>query len=113
MNSSASPRAARGATGSPWTTAPTSKTPIDQPRDLAPDRRSAPHQQASTKQTETEKELAIARLQLLHAQVEPHFLYNTLGSAKYLVRSDPDGAERIIDNLILCFAIRCRGWRIR
>ena len=58
-------------------------------------------EQASTKQTETEKELAIARLQLLHAQVEPHFLYNTLGSAKYLVRSDPDGAERIIDNLIL------------
>jgi LytS/YehU family sensor histidine kinase len=33
--------------------------------------------------------------------VEPHFLYNTLGSAKYLVRSDPEGAERIIDSLIL------------
>jgi signal transduction histidine kinase len=58
-------------------------------------------EQASTKETEIEKELAIARLQLLHAQVEPHFLYNTLGSAKYLVKSDPDGAERIIDNLIL------------
>jgi len=58
-------------------------------------------EQASTKETEIEKELAIARLQLLHAQVEPHFLYNTLGSAKYLVQSDPDGAERIIDNLIL------------
>ena len=43
----------------------------------------------------------MAKLQLLHAQVEPHFLYNTLGSAKYLVRSDPAGAERIIDNLIL------------
>jgi len=47
------------------------------------------------------KELAVAKLRLLHAQVEPHFLYNTLGSAKYLVKSDPDGAERIIDNLIL------------
>ena len=58
-------------------------------------------EQASTKETQTEKELAIAKLQLLHAQVEPHFLYNTLGSAKYLVRSDPAGAERIIDNLIL------------
>ncbi len=58
-------------------------------------------EQASTKETEIEKELAIAKLQLLHAQVEPHFLYNTLGSAKYLVKSDPDGAERIIDNLIL------------
>ena len=58
-------------------------------------------EQAATKETATEKELAVARLALLHAQVEPHFLYNTLGSAKYLVRSDPDGAERIIDNLIL------------
>jgi hypothetical protein len=58
-------------------------------------------EQAATKETATEKELAVARLALLHAQVEPHFLYNTLGSAKYLVRTDPDGAERIIDNLIL------------
>ena len=58
-------------------------------------------EQEATKETQTEKELAIAKLQLLHAQVEPHFLYNTLGSAKYLVRSDPEGAERIIDNLIL------------
>ncbi|MFO1312781.1 MAG: histidine kinase [Burkholderiales bacterium] len=58
-------------------------------------------EQAATQETATEKELAVARLALLHAQVEPHFLYNTLGSAKYLVRSDPDGAERIIDNLIL------------
>jgi LytS/YehU family sensor histidine kinase len=58
-------------------------------------------EQAASKETQTEKELAVARLALLHAQVEPHFLYNTLGSAKYLVRSDPDGAERIIDNLIL------------
>ena len=58
-------------------------------------------EQAATKETAVEKELAVARLALLHAQVEPHFLYNTLGSAKYLVRTDPDGAERIIDNLIL------------
>jgi LytS/YehU family sensor histidine kinase len=58
-------------------------------------------EQAATQETATEKELAVARLALLHAQVEPHFLYNTLGSAKYLIRSDPDGAERIIDNLIL------------
>jgi hypothetical protein len=58
-------------------------------------------EQAASREAEIEKELAIARLSLLHAQVEPHFLYNTLGSAKYLVRSDPAGAERIIDNLIL------------
>ena len=58
-------------------------------------------EQAATKETEIEKELAVAKLRLLHAQVEPHFLYNTLGSAKYLIRSDPAGAEKIIDNLIL------------
>jgi hypothetical protein len=58
-------------------------------------------EQSAAKATETEKELAVAKLRLLHAQVEPHFLYNTLGSAKYLVRSDPARAERIIDNLIL------------
>ena len=59
------------------------------------------NEEASTKETETEKELAVAKLRLLHAQVEPHFLYNTLGSAKYLVRSDPARAEQIMDNLIL------------
>jgi len=58
-------------------------------------------EEVSTHETATEKELAIAKLRLLHAQVEPHFLYNTLGSAKYLVRSDPTRAEQIIDNLIL------------
>jgi hypothetical protein len=51
--------------------------------------------------TATQKELAEARLGLLYAQIEPHFLYNTLGSAKYLIHSNPSGAEGILDNLIL------------
>jgi LytS/YehU family sensor histidine kinase len=38
-------------------------------------------EQAKARDTVTEKELAVARLSLLHAQVEPHFLYNTLASA--------------------------------
>jgi hypothetical protein len=58
-------------------------------------------EKASTKETVTEKELAVAKLNLLHAQVEPHFLYNTLGSAKYLIGSDPVRAEAMLDNLIL------------
>ncbi len=58
-------------------------------------------EQASRKETVTEKELAVAKLSLLHAQVEPHFLYNTLGSAKYLIGSDPVRAEAMLDNLIL------------
>ena len=58
-------------------------------------------EKASTKETVTEKELAVAKLSLLHAQVEPHFLYNTLGSTKYLIGSDPARAEAMLDNLII------------
>jgi len=58
-------------------------------------------EQAANTETVVEKELAVAKLSLLHAQVEPHFLYNTLGSAKYLIASDPARAEAMLDNLIL------------
>ncbi len=67
-------------------------------RRIADRRRS---EQSSAKETVTQKELAVAKLGLLHAQVEPHFLYNTLGSAKYLIKSDPAKAEEMLDNLIL------------
>ena len=58
-------------------------------------------EQASVKQTVTEKELTVAKLSLLHAQVEPHFLYNTLASAQLLTRSDPVRADEMLGNLIL------------
>lgn len=51
-------------------------------------------------QTATEKELTVAKLNLLHAQVEPHFLYNTLASAQLLARSDPPRAEEMLGHLI-------------
>ena len=57
-------------------------------------------EQAAAAQTATEKELAIARLSLLQAQVEPHFLYNTLASAQYLTRSDPASADKMLGHLI-------------
>lgn len=50
--------------------------------------------------TEAEKELTVARLNLLHAQVEPHFLYNTLANAQVLTRSDPERAEQMLGHLI-------------
>ena len=50
--------------------------------------------------TVTEKELTVAKLSLLHAQVEPHFLYNTLASAQLLTRSDPVRADQMLGNLI-------------
>ncbi len=51
-------------------------------------------------QTATEKELTVAKLSLLHAQVEPHFLYNTLASAQLLTRTDPARADEMLGNLI-------------
>jgi signal transduction histidine kinase len=57
-------------------------------------------EQAETAQTHVEKELTAAKLSLLHAQVEPHFLYNTLASAQYLTRTDAALADRMLGNLI-------------
>lgn len=57
-------------------------------------------EKAQAAQTATEKELTVARLSLLHAQVEPHFLYNTLASAQLLARSDPPRAEQMLGHLI-------------
>jgi anti-sigma regulatory factor (Ser/Thr protein kinase) len=57
-------------------------------------------EQADVAQTHTEKELTAAKLSLLHAQVEPHFLYNTLASAQYLTRTDPQLADQMLGNLI-------------
>jgi signal transduction histidine kinase len=66
-------------------------------------RRIAEHRRGEKReaaQTRTEKELTVARLSLLHAQVEPHFLYNTLANAQLLARSDPERAERMLGHLI-------------
>src|SRR5450631_539518 len=57
-------------------------------------------EEASVRETATEKELTVAKLSLLHAQVEPHFLYNTLASAQVLSRTDPAKADEILGHLI-------------
>lgn len=41
-----------------------------------------------------------AQLKALQAQVEPHFLYNTLANARYLTRQDPQRATQMLDHLI-------------
>ncbi|MFZ6777737.1 sensor histidine kinase [Undibacterium sp. Ji83W] len=47
------------------------------------------------------KQLALAaELKALQAQVEPHFLYNTLANSRYLARHDPDKAVQMLDHLI-------------
>lgn len=57
-------------------------------------------ERADVRQTAMEKELTAAQLGLLQAQVEPHFLYNTLASAQELVRTDPARADRMLGHLI-------------
>ena len=41
-----------------------------------------------------------ARLQLLHAQIEPHFLFNTLATVRTLARSDRLAAVAMVDHLM-------------
>jgi signal transduction histidine kinase len=57
-------------------------------------------EQADVVKTVSEKELTVARLNLLNAQVEPHFLYNTLASAQVLTRTDPPRADVMLGHLI-------------
>jgi two-component sensor histidine kinase len=45
-------------------------------------------------------ELQQARLQLLRAQIEPHFLFNTLATVRTLARSERVAAVQLIDDLM-------------
>jgi len=46
-----------------------------------------------------ERSAAQARLQALRAQVEPHFLFNTLANVSALIDRDPAAARALIDDL--------------
>jgi hypothetical protein len=47
-----------------------------------------------------ERQLAQARLQVLQAQVEPHFLFNTLAAIDFLIETDPHRASQMQKALI-------------
>jgi two-component system LytT family sensor kinase len=51
------------------------------------------------RQLRFEGELAKARLRRLRADLQPHFLFNTLNAVAALLHSDPVAAERTIDTL--------------
>ena len=40
-----------------------------------------------------------AELQVMEAQIEPHFLFNTLATVKRLYRTEPKGGERMLESL--------------
>ncbi len=48
----------------------------------------------------TEKQLVEARLQLLQAQIEPHFLFNTLANVVSLIDPAPAKARLMLENFI-------------
>jgi LytS/YehU family sensor histidine kinase len=47
-----------------------------------------------------EKSVLEARLALMQAQIEPHFLFNTLANVQHLVETDPPAAARVLESLI-------------
>ena len=56
--------------------------------------------EARSAMAEREKELALSQLMVLRAQVEPHFLWNTLAHVQFLIRKSPDDAGRMTGHLI-------------
>jgi len=54
---------------------------------------------ANRRRREEELARTTARLDALHAQLEPHFLFNSLNTVAGLMRSDPDRAERVLARL--------------
>jgi sensor histidine kinase YesM len=46
------------------------------------------------------RELSEARLRMLHAQIEPHFLFNTLGAVQQLAEKEAPRAAELTANLI-------------
>ncbi len=55
---------------------------------------------AEAERHQLEKTVLEARLQLMQAQVEPHFLFNTLANVQHLVETDPPAASRMLASLI-------------
>lgn len=55
---------------------------------------------AESERHRLEKSVLEARLQLMQAQVEPHFLFNTLANVQHLVETDPPAAARVLASLI-------------
>jgi signal transduction histidine kinase len=55
---------------------------------------------AEAERQQLEKNVLEARLQLMQAQVEPPFLFNTLANVQHLVEADPPSASRMLESLI-------------
>ncbi|MCX9154800.1 histidine kinase [Niveibacterium sp. 24ML] len=56
--------------------------------------------QAEAARNEAERAAASAQLAALQAQIEPHFLFNTLANLRGLITRDPELARQLLDRLI-------------
>jgi two-component sensor histidine kinase len=56
--------------------------------------------EAEARQSQLSRQLAESKLRLLQQQIEPHFLFNTLGSAQQLAEKNAPEAARLISDLI-------------
>jgi LytS/YehU family sensor histidine kinase len=55
----------------------------------------------TAEKADMERQLTEARLSTLQAQLEPHFLFNTLSSIDYLIQTDPNKAGSILRSFIV------------
>ena len=55
---------------------------------------------ATAAEESLKRQLVEAQLKMMQAQVEPHFLFNTLASVDYLIETDPKTASKMQKNLI-------------
>ena len=63
-------------------------------------RHAAEAAKADAQRHELEKQVLEARLKLMQAQIEPHFLFNTLANVQHLVEANPPLAARTLESLI-------------
>src|SRR5581483_6622633 len=69
-------------------------------------------QQRQELQTQRLRELAArAELRALQSQINPHFLFNSLNTVAGLIRTSPDKAEKMIENLAEVFRYALDGAR--
>ena len=57
-------------------------------------------QQAAVDRAALEREMSESRLRVLQAQIEPHFLFNTLATVRRLYETDHAGGRAMLGNLI-------------
>jgi signal transduction histidine kinase len=55
---------------------------------------------AEAERHQLEKNVLESQLQLMQAQVEPHFLFNTLANVQHLVETDAQRASQVLESLI-------------